>query len=612
METRANNALIGLFTLAVIGAALGFVVWFARLAEGTQVEKYQIVFSGSITGLSVGSSVLFNGIRVGQVDSLDLLPEDPSRVVAVVTVNASTPIKVDTRARMEFQGLTGGAYIQLYGGSASAPPLDPPPEQAMATIYAERSELQNLVDGARDTVTQAAQTLTRIDEFIRANESSLTSTVNNVQSFTKALSDNSDNVSEFLASTGKAAESIARLSDSLNGMSGDVEALLKAVDPAKIEQVISNVTAASDQLQRFVAGFDPAIAATTLDNVRQFSEALAASREPIESFTRDAAAVASRLTTMAPKLEASLDSVQRVTAAVDPAKIEQTIASVADTTAQAQRFMQALDPQKAQQTLDNVAEFSNGLAVARAPLESFANEASALATRLNSMAPKLDATLDSLQQATASLDGEKIGRTVDNVERLSATLGSNTAEIDAFLKDARKVSGDLAAMTPKLGDAFDNFNRVATAIDPQKIDRVVGNVDRFAATLGDSTQKVQGFIDDASEVGRKLNSTADRLDVVMKNIESMTTSPEGRGMFAEISETAKSIRTLADNLDKRTAELTKNLNQFTGPGLRDYRELAVDGQKTLRDIQRTLNSLNRNPQQLIFGPRNTIPEYRGQ
>jgi len=157
METRANNALIGLFTLAVIGAALGFVVWFARLAEGTKVDRYQIVFSGSITGLSVGSSVLFNGIRVGQVDTLDLLPDDPSRVVAIITVKETTPVKVDTRARMEFQGLTGGAYIQLYGGSASSPALEPPPEQQMATIYAERSELQNLVDGARDTVTQAAQ-----------------------------------------------------------------------------------------------------------------------------------------------------------------------------------------------------------------------------------------------------------------------------------------------------------------------------------------------------------------------------------------------------------------------------------------------------------------------
>ena len=525
METRANNALIGLFTLAVIGAALGFVVWFARLAEGTKVDRYQIVFSGSVTGLSVGSSVLFNGIRVGQVDTLDLLPDDPSRVVAIITVKETTPVKVDTRARMEFQGLTGGAYIQLYGGSASSPALEPPPEQQMATIYAERSELQNLVDGARDTVTQAAQTLTRIDEFIRKNEGGLSQTVSNVQTFTQALADNSGNVSTFLKETGDAAKSIGRLSDSLNGMAGDVEALIKAVDPAKIEQVIGNVTSASDQLQRFVKGFDPKKAEDTLNNVQEFSQALAQAKEPIANFTNDAAS---------------------------------------------------------------------------------------LAAKLNSMAPKLDQSLDGLQKLTAAIDTEKIARTVDNVEKFSTVLGNNGPELDAFLKDARKLSGDLAAMTPKLGEAFDSFNRVADAIDPAKIDRVVGNIDRFAATLGDSTDKVKAFVDDASDLGRKLNASADRLDSILKNVDTMVTSPDGKGMFTQITETAKSIRTLAENLDSRTSELSKNLNQFTGSGLRDYKDLAVDGQRTLKDIQRTLNSLNRNPQQLIFGPKSNIPDYRGK
>ena len=111
---------------------------------------------------------------------------------------------------------------------------------------------------------------------------------------------------------------------------------------------------------------------------------------------------------------------------------------------------------------------------------------------------------------------------------------------------------------------------------------------------------------------RSSNASADRLDAILKNVDTMVTSPEGKGMFTQITETAKAIRTLAENLDSRTGELSKNLNQFTGSGLRDYKDLAVDGQKTLRDIQRTLNSLNRNPQQLIFGPKSTIPDYKGK
>ena len=198
----------------------------------------------------------------------------------------------------------------------------------MATIYAERSELQNLVDGARDTVTQAAQTLTRIDEFIRKNEGGLSQTVSNVQTFTQALADNSGNVSTFLKETGDAAKSIGRLSDSLNSMAGDVEALIKAVDPAKVEQVIGNVTSASDQLQRFVQGFDPKKAEDTLNNVAAFSQALAACQGADRKLHQRCRCARGRLNTMAPKLEESLDGLQKLTASIDAEKVARTVDNV--------------------------------------------------------------------------------------------------------------------------------------------------------------------------------------------------------------------------------------------------------------------------------------------
>ena len=78
METRANYALIGLFTLAVIAAAFGFVYWFSGGDRGQARQSVRIVFSGSVSGLSKGSVVLFNGIRVGEVTDISLLPEDPA------------------------------------------------------------------------------------------------------------------------------------------------------------------------------------------------------------------------------------------------------------------------------------------------------------------------------------------------------------------------------------------------------------------------------------------------------------------------------------------------------------------------------------------------------
>ena len=525
METRAHNALIGLFTLAVVAAALGFVVWFARISEGQTIKRYEIDLSGSVNGLTVGSPVTFNGIRVGQVDTLDLNPKDPSRVIAMISVKDTTPVKVDTTARLELAGITGGAYIQLNGGKPDAADLKPQDDQQYAVIVAQRSELQNLLDAARDTVSQASTTMTHIDTWLTQNEGGVTETIQNVQTFTKALADNSGNVSDFLHTTGEAAKSISRLADNLNGMSGDLQGLLKAVSPEKIDHIVTNVSNASDQLTNFAKAFDAS---------------------------------------------------------------------------------------KAQAAIDNIEAFTKTLADVREPLQNFATNASSLTKQLNTMAPKLDAGLDSIDKITAAVDPDKVSKVVENVTDFTAALGQNADQLTGFIKDAHKVSSDLAAMTPKLAAAFDNFNKVADAIDAKKVGNVVDNFNKFAQTLGDSTTQVKQVVADASEISKKLNGAADQLDGIMKNITAMTSSNGGQGMFVEITETAKSIRQLANNLDARTAVLAKNLDQFSGSGLRDYQQIAVDGQKTLQNIQRTLNSLQRNPQQLIFGPKSNIPDYKGK
>ena len=73
METRANYALIGAFTLAVIAAAFGFVFWFSK-DTGAKLNAYRLIFNGSVSGLSRGAQVLYNGLQVGTVVSLELLP----------------------------------------------------------------------------------------------------------------------------------------------------------------------------------------------------------------------------------------------------------------------------------------------------------------------------------------------------------------------------------------------------------------------------------------------------------------------------------------------------------------------------------------------------------
>ncbi|HTD27966.1 MAG TPA: MlaD family protein, partial [Xanthomonadaceae bacterium] len=81
METKANHVLIGLFTLAVIAAILLFILWASKYsAEGT-FHEFDIVFNESVTGLSVGGVVEYNGIEVGNVRNLKLAPNDARKVI---------------------------------------------------------------------------------------------------------------------------------------------------------------------------------------------------------------------------------------------------------------------------------------------------------------------------------------------------------------------------------------------------------------------------------------------------------------------------------------------------------------------------------------------------
>ena len=75
METRANYVLIGAFTLAVIAAAFGFVLWFQSLHTTKQRSPIRIVFEGPASGLRARAvaggpdgatvDVAFSGSKVG-------------------------------------------------------------------------------------------------------------------------------------------------------------------------------------------------------------------------------------------------------------------------------------------------------------------------------------------------------------------------------------------------------------------------------------------------------------------------------------------------------------------------------------------------------------------
>ena len=106
METRARYALIGAFILAVIVAGFGFVYWLENSGALGQSTLYKVRFEGPVSGLLIGSPVLFNGIRVGEVTDLALVPGKSEETKVTISVDTGTPIRSDSKIAVESQGFT--------------------------------------------------------------------------------------------------------------------------------------------------------------------------------------------------------------------------------------------------------------------------------------------------------------------------------------------------------------------------------------------------------------------------------------------------------------------------------------------------------------------------
>ena len=186
METRAPYALIGFLVVVAIGAVFGFVYWMHNTGGLGERALYRIRFENSVSGVLTGSAVMFNGIKVGEVTDLKIVPDNPNQVITTISVAPSTPVRTDTQAGLDIGGLTGIAVVSLTGGKGDAPPLKSADGQPPLLIADPLAWL---------SMTQAARTaLKRVDTILADNAETLRGTLNNLNTFSEALSRNSGKI----------------------------------------------------------------------------------------------------------------------------------------------------------------------------------------------------------------------------------------------------------------------------------------------------------------------------------------------------------------------------------------------------------------------------------
>jgi phospholipid/cholesterol/gamma-HCH transport system substrate-binding protein len=281
METRANYALIGMFTLAVVAAAFGFVLWFSGAEKPGGRMPYKIIFTGSVSGLSDGGVVLFNGVRVGAVTKINLLPQDPSRVDALIDVDAKVPVRADTKARLEYTGFTGVASVALTGGAFDALPLPTSPQQP-GVIVADRSDFQDLVATARRVAAEASEFFTKTNRLIDDNSASISATMKNAEKFSDALAANSDGLKDFMVAIADVGRSIKPLTAKLETLAGDADNVVKG----EVAAAAKSIKKAADDLDSRIKEIAANINRFSGSGLRQYEALAADGRKTLEQFNQ--------------------------------------------------------------------------------------------------------------------------------------------------------------------------------------------------------------------------------------------------------------------------------------------------------------------------------------
>ncbi|WP_196260732.1 MlaD family protein [Pelagibacterium limicola] len=406
MENKANYALVGAFATLVIAALFGFVYWFNAADSTAPRTPYDVVFTGAVTGLTGGTNVLFNGIRVGDVTSLRIDPQDPQRVIARIAVHEGTPVMNDTRAVLGVQGLTGMAHIQLLGGTLAAGPVTAPSGHDAAVLIGEPSDFQLIVEGVRDIVASAESTLARVDSF---------------------LGENADSVSRTIASIEQLSASFAALADNIGmGDDSDFAAILEAA-----RSTLEGASTTFSRIEQFIATNEASLSAT-IANAETFSDALATNADGLGAF---------------------LDSLTETADRVGPLADE-----LRNLTVEVRGVIEAVPPEQVRQTFANIETFSESLARNTGNIDGFFTDAQELAQNLSGISEGLQTTLQLIDNASRAVRPEVIERAMNNIDAFSASLGEGAPAVSEIIENAR-------ALTQSLMSTADQIEIITSRID---------------------------------------------------------------------------------------------------------------------------------------------------
>jgi len=268
METRAHYVAVGAFVLAVIIAGFVAVVSLGRVEFAQDLKRYYIFFRGSVSGLSRGSLVQYNGISVGRVLDIRVDPDDLEKIEVTVEIDTKVvKIKTDARAFVDTNLLSGVATIQIRGGTREAPDLVAEAGHKYPVIAAGSSVFQRVSETGPQLLERLMVAVDNLNDLLNEqNRKAVSESLQNVRAITEAFVAPSKEVGELVANANAAVREMTTLLD-------------------HIDQSYANKGGLKDEASQALNDFDR-LAKGLIDTNRQLQQVLQENRPGLHEFTQ--------------------------------------------------------------------------------------------------------------------------------------------------------------------------------------------------------------------------------------------------------------------------------------------------------------------------------------
>ncbi|MBF9059027.1 MCE family protein [Rhodobacterales bacterium HKCCSP123] len=577
METKANFLLIGLFALAGMLGILGFFLWLARVELDRQFAYYDVRFT-SVAGLSAASDVRFSGLPVGQVVDVSLSPDRDGTILVRLEVDAATPVRTDSVATIESQGVTGVSFVGIGPGTVESPLLSPEAGE-VPEIEAGRSTLQALTEDAPELVTETLRVVREIgDLFSGENEGRLERIIVNVETASEEFVAALEGISGITTTVTEFTEQINRFNTTLDALTQDLSVVLTSANETLLsidllaDQATAVVASGTDTLniaQGAIAEGQRYIAEDLTAVTAGIQETLVALRTELSTMRTDASALMATLGTTGETATLRLQEAEATLVRID------TLLGSLDTTSAA---------------VGAAATRIDGLIVEQgAPLLTETRAAVAAAT-------EAIATIN----ATAETDLPAVMADVRAAaETARGVITSVGADLTAATTGLPELVTQAGSTLTQVSDTFANANETLTAINAALETGQRTLVAAESAFAGADTlinEEMQGLVTDLRAT---VTALTEAVGTVSEDLPLI--SADVRAASQAAAETFSGLQGLVDGS-------APGIQAFTTTALPLYTRLATETRTLIGNLDRLTQTISRNPTQFLLN--SDVPEFR--